>query len=132
MGPTAMVKAEASLNGTLYDGAEMIPLADGTACVVRKGKGDPVLLLHGIPLSLLTWHKNVDSLARAVSVIAADMKGFGMSRSTHDNYSLEGHAQFFLQLLSQLQIERVNVVGSSFGCAVALTMALKAPSSIGK
>ena len=42
------------------------------------GKGSPLLLLHGYPQTHLMWHKTAPKLAENFTVIAADLRGYGV------------------------------------------------------
>jgi pimeloyl-ACP methyl ester carboxylesterase len=108
----------------LYGRATEVPLADGTICCVREGSGPPVTLLHGIPLSLLTWRNNIAALARDHTVIAFDLKGFGRSHKPPGDYSPQAHARALGQLLDALGIGSTSLVASSYGCAPAICFAL--------
>jgi pimeloyl-ACP methyl ester carboxylesterase len=46
---------------------------------VRRGEGDPLLLLHSLGGSLIQWSPVMDALAAERDVIAVDMPGFGES-----------------------------------------------------
>ena len=50
-----------------------------TIHAVRGGAGPPVLLLHGFPQSHVMWHRIAPELARAHTVVAADLRGYGDS-----------------------------------------------------
>ena len=56
------------------------------------GKGSPVLLIHGNPLTHAHWHLVAQRLAREFTVVVADLRGYGDSgkprgREDHGNYS---------------------------------------------
>ena len=44
---------------------------------VDRGRGCPLVLVHGFPLDHSTWDGQIDSLARHCRVIAPDLRGFG-------------------------------------------------------
>jgi 4,5:9,10-diseco-3-hydroxy-5,9,17-trioxoandrosta-1(10),2-diene-4-oate hydrolase len=117
---------------TVYQDSAVLPLAATTICYVRKGHGDPVLLLHGIPLSLLTWRHNIDYLARQSTVFAIDMKGYGMSGKPAGSYTPECHASVIGEFLDRLGVPKVSLVGSSYGCAVAIAFAHAQPERVDK
>ena len=107
-------------------------LRDGRVCYVRKGYGPTLLLLHGAPLSLMTWRHNLRGLTKCLDVIAPDLKGFGFSQKGPGNYSPDAQARFTVQLLDRLGVGKVNVMGSSYGCAVAFAIARNYPDRIDK
>jgi pimeloyl-ACP methyl ester carboxylesterase len=129
---TREAKTAEEFIGSSYEGAKTVELKSGTACFVRKGSGEPLILLHGIPLSLITWRFNIDPLSTGLDVIALDMKGFGKSGNGSGSYSPAGHAQFLLEFLDQLGLERAAVAGSSYACAVAMTLAVQYPERVKK
>src|SRR5215469_140614 len=116
----------------VYRDAETLDLRDGRVCFLRKGAGTPIILLHGAPLSLLTWRRNLNELASGLDVIAIDLKGFGLSAKQSGPYSPEGHARFLLQFMNKIGLRQASLVGSSYGCAVALTLANMHPERVNR
>src|SRR4051794_28557892 len=47
--------------------------------VAVAGSGPPLLLIHGNPLTLVSWHKVAPTLARSFTVVAIDIRGYGDS-----------------------------------------------------
>lgn len=117
-----------------YRGAAMVRLRDGAeVAVVERGSGPPVLLLHGIPLSLLTWRHNVEPLAEHCTVYALDMLGYGRSdKPIGADYGVPALAGVVRDVLDQLGVPKISLVGSSFGCAVAVTFASLYPERADK
>ncbi|HWN43547.1 MAG TPA: alpha/beta hydrolase [Thermoanaerobaculia bacterium] len=115
-----------------YQEARTVAVSDGEICYVRKGAGPPVFLIHGIPLSLLTWRHNMEGLARHFTVVAVDMKGFGRSEKRAGDFSPEGHARTLGEVMDALQLDDAVVVGSSYGCAPAIHLALARPRKVSK
>ena len=52
----------------------------------RRGEGPPLLLLHGNPMTHVTWHKIVPELAKKFHVVACDLRGYGDSRLTPEGW----------------------------------------------
>jgi len=116
-----------------YRDAVSVDLPGGPIVLVRRGSGPPTIFLHGIPLSLLAWRHNIDQLSRTLSVLAIDMRGFGRSaKPLHADYSVQGHARVVEELITELDLPKVNVVGSSYGCAVAIMLAHIAPERVNR
>jgi pimeloyl-ACP methyl ester carboxylesterase len=93
----------------------------------RAGQGPVLLLLHGIAGSSGTWIAAMRLLQRDYTVIAPDFLGHGKSSKPLGDYSLGNHASGVRDFLHTLGVERVTVVGQSFGGGVALQFAYQFP-----
>lgn len=93
----------------------------------KAGRGEAVLLCHGIPLSMASWQDLFFLLARDYRVVALDMPGYGRSSKSPGDQSLEGIGARIAGFCAALGIKRVHAVGSSFGAAVAISLALSNP-----
>jgi pimeloyl-ACP methyl ester carboxylesterase len=112
---------------------ERVAVRLGHIAILRLGSGPPIVLLHGIPLSLLTWRHNTNPLACNFTVVALDLLGFGLSdKPLETDYSVPAQARVVREVLDRLGLIRVHVVGSSYGCAVAITLAHQDPDRVGK
>lgn len=94
----------------------------------RGGAGPVLLLLHGIGDSSRAWVPAMRLLQRTYTVLAPDLPGHGNSSNPLGDYSLGSHASSMRDLLHLLSIERVTVVGQSFGGGVAMQFAYQFPS----
>jgi pimeloyl-ACP methyl ester carboxylesterase len=94
---------------------------------VVAGSGPALLLLHGLGCDHTTWAPVIDSLARRYTVIAPDLLGHGESDKPRADYSVGGYANGMRDLLTVLGIDRVSVVGHSFGGGVAMQFAYQFP-----
>ena len=93
----------------------------------RGGQGPVLLLLHGIAGSSGTWLAAMRLLQDDYTVLAPDFLGHGESAKPLGDYSLGNHASGIRDFLHVLDIERVTVVGQSFGGGVALQFAYQFP-----
>lgn len=91
------------------------------------GKVDapPVLILNGIMMSTLSWKSFIDPLVKHFRLILLDFRDQGKSTRENAQYSISLHVEDTLALLDHLEIERVNVVGLSYGGQVAQLLAIE-------
>ncbi len=95
--------------------------------VMDKGKGRPILLLHGFATSSFTWQAIEPELAKNHRVIAVDLRGFGASdKPLDDHYSIFDQADAIQALIEQENLKDLTIVGHSFGGGITLALALKA------
>ncbi|WP_111510190.1 alpha/beta fold hydrolase [Mycobacterium kyogaense] len=89
-----------------------------------EGSGDEVLLLiHGMAGSSDTWRSVIPRLAKRYRVIAPDLLGHGQSAKPRSDYSLGAFAVGLRDLLDELAVPNVTVVGQSLGGGVAMQFA---------
>lgn len=99
--------------------------------VVMKGKGRPVVLIHGNPGSCQDWSRLYVPISSRYRAVAFDRPGHGHSeRPNHRPITVEVQAEMLHMTLTQLGIARPIVVGHSWGGSLALVYALKFPDEI--
>jgi pimeloyl-ACP methyl ester carboxylesterase len=96
---------------------------------VRRGDGRPVLLIHGLASSLVTWRGVLPLLAKDHDVIAMDLPGFGGSEIP-EPLTLSILSEAALGLLETLHLPRVSLVGNSLGGGVAALIAAAHPERV--
>ena len=80
------------------------------------GAGDPVVLIHGWPLSGRSWEKQVPALVHAgYRVVTYDRRGFGSSSQPWDGYDYDTFADDLDALLTHLDLRQATLVGFSMG-----------------
>jgi len=80
------------------------------------GSGQPVVLIHGYPLSGASWEKQVPVLLDAgYRVITYDRRGFGKSSQPTTGYNYDTFAEDLHALLNQLKLRDVVLAGFSMG-----------------
>jgi pimeloyl-ACP methyl ester carboxylesterase len=90
----------------------------------RAGAGPPLLLLHGLLGGSFCWRRNMEALSQCHTVFAVDMPGHGESDAPcHLDCSMPAQAGRVSALLERLKLEAVDVVGCSWGGAIAMLLA---------
>ena len=85
-------------------------------CYEDHGKGKPVVLIHGWPLSLRSWEKQVPVLLDAgYRVITYDRRGFGDSSKPSSGYNYDTLAEDLHKLMTTLNLRDATLVGFSMG-----------------
>jgi poly(3-hydroxyalkanoate) depolymerase len=92
------------------------------------GSGPPLLLANGIGASLETFEPFLAALDPAIEVIRFDVPGVGGSPLPARPYRLNGLARLLAGLLDQLGHEQADILGISWGGALAQQFALSVPS----
>ena len=99
----------------------------------HAGCGRPLLLLHGLVGSSTNWRANIGFLAQRASVFAFDLANMGRSERVQGlDASLEATADRVVAYMDALGLDEADVAGHSHGGAIALMLAARHPSRIGK
>ena len=102
-----------------------VETSGGVMAFVDAGEGEPVLLLHGFPLSSHLWRSFVPLLAQGTRVLAPDLLGCGDSGGRADAaLDLRSQAGYARELLAELGIESAAVIAHGSGGAIAQALAL--------
>ena len=100
---------------------------------VKKGHGEPLLLIHGLISSINIFQDLIDSLSKYNTVLALDLIGFGLSEKGDNlNYNLKNMSELALKLMEHESFHSFNVLGHSMGGEVALNLAYYYPNHINK
>jgi len=115
---------------TLFPGFTSMKIRTSAATIhlVTKGRGAPVLLLHGYPETHAMWHKVAPALARRYTVVCPDLRGYGDSSKPrglpdHSNYSKRAMAQDMVEVMERLGHRSFHVVGHDRGARVGHRLA---------
>lgn len=94
----------------------------------------PVLFIHGSGPGVsawANWRLALPVIAQDRHVIAPDMVGFGYTdRPAGQAYTMDAWVQQVLDLMDALGVEQADVVGNSFGGALSLALAIRAPQRV--
>jgi len=80
------------------------------------GSGKPIILIHGYPLSGASWEKQMPVLLNVgYRVITYDRRGFGKSSQPTAGYNYDTFAADLREVITQLKLQDVTLVGFSMG-----------------
>ena len=92
----------------------------------RKGRGEPVLLVHGILAHSFIWRDVVPRLAERHDVLTVDLLGCGDSTMPMSlSLSLKAQADYLAELIHWLGLGRVHFVGHEVGGAIGQVLAVR-------
>lgn len=104
---------------------------DVTLHYLTAGKGDPVVLVHGIPQSSYEWRHVIPLLAERYSIVAPDLRGLGDSSRPQTGYDKKTLANDVWRLVrDHLGIDRFFLVGHDWGGPVAFSLAAHHPEAV--
>ena len=103
----------------------------------NSGDGPPLLLLHGNPMTHVSWHLIAAKLAKDFHVVAADLRGYGDSTAPepaedYSNYSFRAMGQDMIEVMEALGHKDFFLAGHDRGGRTAHRMALDHPDRIQK
>ena len=96
----------------------------------RRGKGMPLVLIHGYPLDHSIWNETISQLENDFDLILPDVRGFGESTTFDAPYTLSDIANDLAALLDSLGVERTTLAGHSMGGYIALAFAKAFPERV--
>jgi pimeloyl-ACP methyl ester carboxylesterase len=96
------------------------------------GEGPPLLLISGLGQSGQFWQSLAPLWSEQFRLLTIDNRGMGQTESSRLPYTIETLAQDTLGLLDALGLESVNLLGHSFGAAVAFEIARRQPRRVQK
>lgn len=99
-----------------------VNVSGGALHYAVEGEGEPLLLIHGFPLSHEMWRPQLDALKASYRVIAPDLRGFGGSSALGGATTMESYASDCVAILDALQIDSAFVGGLSMGGYIAMAM----------
>lgn len=126
--PMASVAGELGLPDPASRQGQYLDTADGASIFYQvTGEGEPLLLLHGYPLSGALFARNVEVLSQEYQVITVDHRGYGLSLTpaVPDNVAI--YASDAMAVLDELGIDQAIIGGHSMGGPITFEMYQMAP-----
>jgi pimeloyl-ACP methyl ester carboxylesterase len=96
-----------------------------------SGHGSPSLVfVHGFACDHTDWTAQVEALSERHRVLACDLRGHGYTPGKPQDCSIETYGADLAQLVEELQLAPVVLVGHSMGCRVVLEAACQRPGAV--
>lgn len=106
---------------------------DTTIRYISQGKGETLLLVHGIGQSLFTWRQNIDYFAdNGYRVIALDLAGCGYSGHPNIYFTVEEQALVLEAFMKALRIKKAHIAAFSTGALSAICFAYAHPQRVNR
>lgn len=97
------------------------------------GEGQPVVLLHGAFMTIdMNWGQLIPELSKNRKVIAVELQGHGHTPFSERKLSHTALAGDVAGVMDYLKIDKADVVGYSFGGAIAYQFAIQSPRKLNK
>ncbi len=98
--------------------------------VLIKGKGEPLILVHGSQMNLYDWRYNIDIFAKHFKVYAFDMVGCGFTDKPRASYTPDYFADYINNIMEHYGINEASFVASSWGGGHVFQFAIKHPEKV--
>ncbi|MEO7084125.1 MAG: alpha/beta fold hydrolase [Gemmatimonadaceae bacterium] len=107
-----------------------ITLGDLETFYVRVGRGEPVLLVHGLGSSTEDWAPQLAALEGTFTAVAYDVRGHGRTAKPAGKYTISRFAGDAAKLIDRLGLGPVHVIGLSMGGMIAFQLAVNHPELV--
>ena len=99
---------------------------------VTRGEGKPILFLHGFPQFWFLWRRQLEDLGTDHAVYAPDMRGYNLSCRPEEveAYRMRHLLADVHELIAQLDLTQLTLVGHDWGGIVSWAFALKYPEML--
>lgn len=95
-----------------------------------EGSGKTLVFIHGLSDSMLYWEYISTNLKHDCQVLRVDLRGHGESELGNEEITIDTYVGDLRNLLDELDITKINLIGFSLGGAVALDFAVKYPQKV--
>jgi pimeloyl-ACP methyl ester carboxylesterase len=94
------------------------------------GRGEPLVLVHGLSGSSLWWSRNVGQLAEHYQVYLVDLPGFGSMRHLHARFAVAHAATWLAHWMDAVHLPQAHFVGYSMGGYMCMRLAVSRPDLV--
>lgn len=130
---TSLNAQQISEKVTYHLPVKSIKINSETIAYTDEGDGDKTLLfVHGLSSNLDSWKKNIKGLRSDFRTISIDLPGYGKSSRSKTDYSLAEYAGMLIDVVDQLNLKNVILVGHSMGGQIAMHSVIENPDAFEK
>ncbi|WP_374636918.1 alpha/beta fold hydrolase [Paracoccus sp. (in: a-proteobacteria)] len=114
--------------------SKTLPLSEpyGQIAYREAGRGDPIVLIHGVGMQSAAWMPQIDALSQSHRVIALDMPGHGGSSPLPAGGGLADFVAWLRAALDGLGLARISLAGHSMGALIAGGFAVSHPAMVAR
>ena len=94
-----------------------------TFYLLNQKKDTPIVLVHGVGLNHTIWEPQIDAFDN--SVLAYDILGHGKTPLNNDNISFDNFSNQLINLIDELKMKKIHLIGFSIGSLIARNFASK-------
>lgn len=95
-----------------------------------EGKGKCIVFIHGLSDNLIYWQPLVNELKNHYQILRYDLRGHGLSEMDEKKITMNVYERDLLNLLDELNLKEVNLIGFSLGGNIALDFTIKHPTRV--
>ncbi len=99
---------------------------------IEKGKGDPVILLHGNGENCSYFRGQIDEFSKWYHVYAIDTRGHGKTPRGGQEFTIRQFADDLLDFMDEHQIDKAHILGFSDGGNIAMIFAFQHPDRVNR
>lgn len=104
---------------------------DGKNIYYREyGSGEPVVFLNGVMMSTSSWAPFIKTVSKDYRMITVDLLDQGRSDSCENEYTIETQSEILKEVIDNLDLDKIHLVGMSYGGKVALSFTTKYQSIV--
>ena len=97
---------------------------------IEEGTGDPILFLHGIPMSSYSWRNIIPHISNSARCIAIDYMGFGKSDKPNIDYTFSDQYTYLEAFIDALKLKNITLIMTDMGGVLGTKYATIQPENI--
>ena len=87
---------------------------------IDEGKGDPILFIHGTPMSSYLWRNIMPHVEKQGRIIAPDLIGMGKSDHPDLKYTFDDQYKYLTAFIQKLKLKNITIVVHDWGSGLGL------------